>query len=354
MTKLENLSEVKSFLIDPATTVRESMEILNNCTSLTHTLFVIDSENHLLGTVTDGDIRRALLKNVGLNNSISFAMNKNYQYVLSSHDYSLKLRELKVNGIDQIPVLDESRKLINILNLNYVTTAPIRPNPVVIMAGGEGRRLRPATNNCPKPMLKINGKPMLETLVERFVEFGFQNIFISVNYLKEQIMDYFEDGLKWGAKITYLIEDHPLGTAGSLHLLKGKIDETFLVTNGDVLSSINPTKVIKYHHDNDSDMTLCAHQYETTVPFGVLSIENSRVKKIVEKPKITNLVNAGFYCLKPSLLELIPNDTYLDMPDLVNLANQSNNHVSAYPIYEYWLDVGRPETYEQAKSDFNL
>jgi NDP-sugar pyrophosphorylase family protein len=227
--------------------------------------------------------------------------------------------------------------------------APTRlPNAAVIMAGGKGMRLRPHTDHCPKPMLRVDGKPMLEILIEQCIASGFRQFYISVNYLKEQIMEYFQDGVKWGVSIDYLIEDEPLGTAGSLQLLPGELQDAFLVLNGDILTRLNPSQLLRFHAEHDAAGTLCVREHITTVPFGVVQTKGVELVGFEEKPSYRQLVNAGVYVINPELLPLLPHHQAIDMPTLLQNAQQAGHRIAVCPIHEYWIDVGRPETLEEA------
>lgn len=242
----------------------------------------------------------------------------------------------------------DNQKLVDLLTLTEFSASSIYDNPVVFMAGGRGSRLRPYTNDCPKPMLPIGNKPILEILLEQFIESGFRNFFFSVNYLKDIIKEYFKDGKQWGVSISYLEETQPLGTAGSLRYLGVESPLPILVTNADVLSRLDPAHLLQYHLEHESIATMCVREYYQEVPFGVVKTDGTRFVQLLEKPATKYLVNAGVYCLSPDVLPYIPLDTYCDMPDLLSQLTSLNHPVSVFPIHEYWLDIGRPETLREA------
>lgn len=313
---------------------------------------VVDSERRLLGTLTDGDIRRGLLQGKTLDTTAEDLMNRSFRFVRTGHDEAEALEMMRREAIFQIPVLDLDGKVVDLILLKEVLSPAIITNPVVIMAGGKGTRLRPYTETCPKPMLPVNGKPILEILLEQFISSGFKNFYFSVNYLKEKIIDYFKDGSSYGVSINYLVEDEPLGTAGSLQLLPADISQPFLVMNGDVLTHFNPSQLLRFHQEHEAHSTICVREYTTTIPFGVVKTDGFELAGFEEKPSYRQLVNAGVYIIDPSLIQLLPKKQSTDMPSLLNNAQNCGYRVAVCPIHEYWLDVGRPETLQQAHQDW--
>lgn len=312
-------------------------------------VLVVDDENKLLGTISDGDIRRSLIIGKTLETSVAEIMNKNCITSLSGEKKHKLLEIMKKKFINQIPILDKSGKILEVINMRDLIEVPDKhDNPVLIMAGGIGSRLRPFTENCPKPMLTIGDKPLLEILLDQLIENGFSDFYLSVNYLKEQIINYFEDGSKWNVNIQYLIEEKPLGTAGSISLLPKEIKKTFIVMNGDILTKFNLNQLLDFHYKNKSYTTICAREYEVSIPFGVLENEGIELKKIVEKPTYRNYVNAGLYAFDPTVLELLNKNEAKDMPNLINEIKELNKKVILCPIHEYWLDIGRQETLKKA------
>ena len=222
------------------------------------------------------------------------------------------------------------------------------------MAGGLGQRLLPLTKNIPKPMLKVGEKPMLEIVLSQCIRSGLKNFYFAVNHLKEQIIDYFGDGSNWDVKIEYLQEDKPLGTAGALQLLPKNINKHLLVLNGDVLTNLKITNLIKFHFKNNSIATICVRENIQKIPYGVVNLEGNEVIDIEEKPSYTHYVNGGVYVLNPEIINLINNGQRIDMPELINLAKINSHSVIAYPINEYWLDVGQPETFNKARQEWKI
>lgn len=315
---------------------------------------VVNDQQLLQGTLTDGDIRRGLLRGETLEAPVERLMNPHFRFVRSSDDQTEVLEMMRREGLLQIPVLDEQGRVERLLLLRELLAPSKLPNSVVIMAGGKGTRLRPYTEHCPKPMLLIDGKPMLEILLEHCIASGFSKFFFSVNYLKEQIIDYFGDGRRWGVTIDYLIEVEPLGTAGSLQLLPNDVQDPFLVMNGDVLTRLNPSQLLKFHIEHEAAATLCVRKHETLVPFGVVQIKGVELAGFEEKPSFSHLVNAGLYVIHPHLLSLLQPQRFIDMPTLLQSAQHAGHRVVVCPIHEYWIDVGRPESLEQAHQDWSI
>lgn len=310
---------------------------------------VVDDQNRLIGTLTDGDIRRGLLRGHTLEAKVTSFMNSQFTSLRNDDDRSKYLKTMELKNLRHLPILDKKGRVIELLFRNEFDSTVNYPNTVVIMAGGKGTRLRPLTENCPKPMLPVNGQPMLEILLEHCIANGFRNFYFSVNYLKEQVIDYFKDGSKWNVSINYLQEDLPLGTAGSLKLLPSNISHPILVMNGDVLTRFNPSDLINYHNEYNPSATLCVCEHKIDVQFGVVEANGIELTRFEEKPSYQYLVNAGVYVINPELLSLIePNET-IDMPTLLSKAQHSGDRIIICPIHEYWIDIGRRESLDSAR-----
>tara|TARA_Y100000589_G_C27193399_1_gene645737 strand:+ start:1901 stop:2944 length:1044 start_codon:yes stop_codon:yes gene_type:complete len=318
-------------------------------------VLVVDEEDKLLGTISDGDIRRSLLIGKSLETKVSEVMNKNCITALKGEKKQKLLETMKKKSINQIPILNEYGRILEVINIReLIEVSDTYDNQVLIMAGGIGSRLRPYTENCPKPMLTIGTKPLLEMLLEKLIESGFTNFYISVNYLKEKIINYFEDGSRWNININYLIENKPLGTAGSISLLPKEIEKPFIVMNGDILTKFNLNQLIDFHNKNNSFATICAREYEVSIPFGVIETDGIELKRIVEKPIYKNYVNAGLYAFDPKVLEFFSKNEAKDMPDLINEIKELKKKVILCPIHEYWLDIGRKETLKEAHKSWMI
>jgi len=312
---------------------------------------IVNDFHCLVGTVTDGDIRRALLRGENMDASVERVMQNNYLSLPESATQTQALYMMQQNNLRHIPIINSKRQLTNLFMLEELVRPTELTNTVVIMAGGEGKRLRPYTDNCPKPMLHLRGKPMLEIILERCINAGFKNFYFAVNYLKNQIIDYFGDGRNWKVKINYLSEDRPLGTAGGLSLLPPQLSEPFLVLNGDVMTDIDYGEVLRYHYESKSDATLCVYEYKTQIPYGIVRIKKERVFAMEEKPILNHNVNAGIYLLDPKLLNEVPKNQFLDMPELFKKAINLRYNVNAFPIHEHWLDIGSLENLKQSQGD---
>lgn len=313
---------------------------------------VIDDDRRLIGTITDGDVRRALLRGESLDTPVEKIMFRNFRVLSANATEEEALALMRRETLHQIPALDEQGRVVRLFLLEELIKPKKRPNPVIIIAGGEGKRLRPLTQDCPKPMLRVGGKPLLEIILERCIDAGFQHFYLSVNYLKEQIKDHFDDGAGWNVRIDYLEETQPLGTGGALSLLPQKPTEPLLVLNGDVLSRVDYGRLLRFHDEHQAAVTMCVREHTTQIPYGVVRMDDLHVLTLEEKPVLSHYVNAGIYLLEPVLLDLVPQDCFFDMPTLLEKAMEHQHRVRAFPIHEYWLDVGHPETLERAHGEW--
>lgn len=314
---------------------------------------IISADGKLLGTLSDGDIRRALLHGLTVSDLVTKAMNPK-PIIASSSLSHFELRELmKANDISHVPVVDENEKLIRVFSHKELqTTEPRKENAVVIMAGGLGTRLGELTANCPKPMLKLGDKPILEIIIENLKEYGFYNFFLSVNYKSEMIESYFGNGDKHGVNINYVREKERMGTAGSLSLLKPINDLPIIIMNGDVLTKVNFSSFVDFHQNNNLDACMCTFRHDYQVPFGVVHFDGDLVLKIEEKPIHSSLVNAGIYSLNPKLLSLIPENTFFDMPIFLEKIIAENFRIGTFQVQDYWLDIGRRDDFYRAQNDY--
>ena len=316
-------------------------------------LLVTDDSELLLGTVTDGDIRRVLIKGFPMDGKISKVMNTDPFVIKKPYSQKKILKIMSDKGLLHIPVVDDGGILEGIEILQHLIENQQYNNPVFLMAGGFGSRLRPLTDNIPKPLLKVGKKPILETIIEQFIESGFRNFYISTYFKSEMIKGYFKDGELHGANINYINESTPLGTAGSLGLLPDNIpDLPMIVMNGDLLTKVNFKELLAFHKQNESSATMCVREYDFKVPYGVVNINNFRITDITEKPIHKFFVNAGIYVLNKSLICKVDGKSSLDMTDFLTKEIEDNDaSVSAFPIHEYWMDIGRLEEYKKANQD---
>ena len=311
--------------------------------------FVVDEQSKILGTVTDGDCRRALLAGKSLNSSIKEAMHTSFIAVDSSFSTEQIHALMKTNGVKQIPIVDDQRRLIDIV-LTRAALSMDQPAHVMILAGGKGTRLRPLTENVPKPMLPVGGRPMLANLIDSLTQHNFCDIFLSISYLGEQIEDYFEDGSKWGCRIKYLREEQELGTAGPLSLMPLEENKPILVVNGDLVTKVNFTALFDYHVKSKSDFTIGTSSYSVEVPFGVLNLgTQGQVQSVSEKPVISFPINAGIYMLNSPVARMVQKGQHLKMTELIESSIAQGLKVGGFAIHERWLDVGLPEQYKTAQ-----
>jgi len=344
------MKDLVDYLVRPDASLREVIEIIDR--GAAQIALVADAENKLLGVITDGDIRRAMLRNESLSRLAENIMFRDFRSLPKDATEEQALVLMRRETLHQIPALDEQGRVIRLFLMEELIKPKRRENTVVIMAGGEGKRLRPLTESCPKPMLRVGGKPLLEIILEQCVEAGFQHFYLSVNYLKKQIQDYFGDGARWHVRIEYLEETQPLGTGGALSLLQQKPKGPVLVLNGDVLTRVDYGRLLRFHDEQQAAATLCVREYTTQIPYGVVRMDDLHVLTLEEKPVMSNYVNAGIYLLDPALFDLVPQNQFFDMPTLLEKAMQHQHRVSAFPIHEYWLDVGHPETLERALGEW--
>lgn len=310
--------------------------------------FVVNETNALVGIVTDGDLRRAFLKGVSLTDRTKTIMNASPLAIEDWRDARYALNFMRDHLIHHVPVIDRDQQLINVFFIDELVGLIKKPNAVLIMAGGLGTRLRPLTNERPKPMLEINGKPILERIIEKFVLQGFTDIFLSVNYMSEKIENYFQNGEKWGANIKYVHERERMGTAGSISLLAPFLNsEPFIVMNGDVLADVDFNDLIQQKLRTNSLACIAVKEYSYQIPYGVVTIEKELATSIVEKPSQRYCINAGIYVFDQNIFKKIP-DREIDMPELLNDAIK-NERVSCYLLQNNWNDIGRIEDLNAAQ-----
>jgi dTDP-glucose pyrophosphorylase len=314
---------------------------------------VVDKDRRLLGTLNDGDIRRAILNGYDLSATIKNIYYKTPTVCYISDTKETIIKKAIQNHVYQIPIVDENYILIDVEDLATLLKNEKKKNKVILMAGGLGTRLAPLTDNIPKPLLKIGTKPILETIIENFKNYGFTDIIISVNYKAQMIKEYFGDGVRFGVNIEYIEETKRLGTAGALSLLKEKPNEPFFVMNADLLTNVNFSHLLDFHLQGNSIATMCVREFQYQVPYGVVEIQKDKIKCIVEKPIKKFFVNAGIYLLNPMILDIIPNDQFYDMPTLFQELVNKDDEVLSFPIHEYWLDIGQYNDFVQANDEYN-
>jgi dTDP-glucose pyrophosphorylase/predicted transcriptional regulator len=339
-----------SFLIRPEASIRDAISAVDR--GGIQLAVVVDERRRILGTITDGDIRRALIRKVELDTSVSYLMNRNPQVANEGTSRKRIIEIMEFNKVSQIPVVDSFGRIVHVETLHSILNNNKRDNIVFIMAGGFGSRLQPLTQNCPKPLLNIGEKAILEIIIENFIKAGFHRYYISLYYLPEMIRERIGDGSRWGIDIQYVQETEPLGTGGALSLLPAdKINGPFIMINADLLTALDYNKLIEFHNSHDAMATLCVREIEYRVPYGVVSGDGVLVDQIVEKPTYRYLVNAGIYALSPSVLKYLCDKQPIDMPNLLQRAMADGEKVNMFPVHEYWLDIGRIEDFNRAQHE---
>jgi len=344
------MKDWQKLLIAPSTPI---LETLQNIDSMGMQIaLVVDANGKLLGTVSDGDIRRGIIKGMALSDTVDKVMNHSPVTSEVGEDRKEILKRMKSRWRQRIPVIDSEGRVVGLSVLEELLQEEQRPNWVLLMAGGLGTRLKPLTDDCPKPLLQVGGKPILETTLLNFIDYGFRKFYLSVNYKAEMIEEYFGNGSKWGVKIEYLRETERLGTAGCLGLLPEAPTTPLIVMNGDLLTKVNFPNLLDFHNERSAKATMCIREYDFQVPYGVVRLEDDSIMGIDEKPVQKFFVNGGIYVLDPEVLNLIPQKQFFDMPSLFGKITASQGKTAAFPIREYWLDIGQMTDFERANGEF--
>nr|WP_321309321.1 nucleotidyltransferase family protein [uncultured Campylobacter sp.] len=340
------IDEIK---INQNASIKEALEVIDK--GAIKVAVVLSDDGLLLGMLSDGDIRRALLKGMSLGDSIAGIINK-HPVVANINDTKERILELaNEKKLHQIPIISNG-KLIGIQDIREFLAPKNKPNKVILMVGGLGTRLRPLTNDVPKPMLDVGNKPILHTIVENFAKYGYTDIIMCVNYKSEIIKEYFGNGDKFGVKIEYVLENQRMGTAGALSLLKERPKDDFFVMNGDLLTNVNFEYLHEYHKDSNALASICIRKYEMQVPYGVVNVRANKVTSIEEKPTQSFFVSAGIYMFSPIVLDFIPKGVFYDMPTLFSELLKHDFPIHPFPIREYWLDIGRMDEYRRANDEY--
>ncbi len=346
-----SLKDWNNTLVLPSNSISE---ILKNITaSSLQIALVTDDNGRLLGTVTDGDIRRAIINGISLDKPIKEIMRINPKVGHSGHSQQELTNLMKTEAVNQLPIVDDNGRVVGLVSLIDIIRKPSVDNRVILMAGGLGRRLKPITDNCPKPMVSVGGKPVLETILESFIEQGFGYFSMSVNHLAEQIKEHFGDGSRWGVEIDYIVESKKMGTAGALSLLETVPQLPVIVMNADLLTKVSYNNLLNFHNEQDAAATMCVREYSLQIPYGVVRIESNMIKKVDEKPVQHFFVNAGIYVINPEVIKLVPESTPYDMTTLFNEVVKLNMKTTAFPIQEYWIDIGHRDDFEKANNDYD-
>jgi dTDP-glucose pyrophosphorylase len=344
---MTDIAEVWAQAILPSgSSIRQAVQVLNE-TSLKIVL-VVDANEVLVGTISDGDIRRGLLRGLELTSTIDSIVHGDALVVPPELSREVVLQLMTANKIQQIPIVDENKHVIGLHLWDQINAPSARANIMVIMAGGKGSRLHPQTENCPKPLLPIAGKPILEHIINRAKVEGFSHFILAIHHLGNMIEEYFGNGGALGVNIEYLREESPLGTAGALSLLDPLPESPFVVTNGDVLTDIHYGEFLDFHVQHNATATMAVGVHEWQNPFGVVETQGVEIIGYEEKPLLRTHINAGVYILEPSAISFLVKSVPCDMPTLFNLIQEHKMRTVAYPIHESWIDIGRPKDYIRA------
>lgn len=331
--------------------VKDALHKLNNVPD-NLTLFVLNKKEQIVGALTDGDIRRGLLAGKSINDKVDTFMFKDFKYLPGNNIKLEKIKELRELGIKLVPLLNEDKNITGIFDLTKKKT--ILPVDAVIMAGGKGERLRPLTDDIPKPLLKIGDKPIVEHNIDRLITYGIDNIYFTVGCMGEKIIEYFGNGRAKGVNINYVNETKPSGTIGSISHIEQFYNDTILVMNSDLLTTIDYEDFYKAFLEQNVDMAVATTPYKIDIPFAILEIKNKQIQSIKEKPTYTYYSNAGIYLIKREIIDLIPKDKPFDATDLIELMIKKGKKVTHFPILGYWLDIGGKEDLLKAQQDIQL
>lgn len=344
------MSDWKDVVVAHDATLAETIKCID--ASALQVALVLSPGGELAGVVTDGDVRRALLRGLGMDAPVDQVMNPRPTTARIGTPRAELAAEMQRLSIRHMPLVDDQAKLVGVSTLNDLSGGKRRDNWVVLMAGGLGSRLAPLTDDCPKPMLQVGTKPLLQTILENFIEDGFHRFYFSVNYMAEVVKAHFGDGSAWGAEIVYLHETQRLGTAGALDLIPEHPAKPLIVMNGDLLTKVNFEQLLEFHEDHGSAGTMCVREYDFQVPYGVVTTDDHRIVSIDEKPVHRFFVNAGIYVIEPDMLKLIPSGEFFDMPTLFSQISDGGGETIVFPIREYWLDIGHLADYHRANGEY--
>lgn len=339
--------KISDHIISQEATLLEALNRLNATCSFT--LFAVDAEERVVGSITDGDIRRALIAGVKLDDKIAGVCHRTFRFIDANNQATPKLlKEIRQSGIHLIPYIDENGRIARLIDLTKIKG--LLPIDGVLMAGGRGERLQPLTDNCPKPLLPLGGKPIVEHNVDRMLSYGIDNITFSVRYLGEQIKAYFGNGEKWNATIGYVDEDAPLGTIGAVSKIDNFKNDTVLVMNSDLFTNIDLEEFYNHFIETGSDMAVASIPYNVSVPYAVMQTDDDNVvTSFQEKPTFTYYSNGGIYLIKRSVLSKLQRNAHCDATDLMQRLINDGCRVTCFPIVGYWIDIGRHEDYKKAQ-----
>ncbi len=337
---------ISNYYISGENTVVEALSKIEQLTGDAQTLFVVNESGQLQGVLTEGDIRRALIKGASLSTLVKEVMNRNYYYFHQGHIDIATFKEKRKLGALLIPIIDDEGRIVEIVNLSkYVSMLPL---DAVLMAGGKGERLRPLTEKTPKPLLPVGDKCIIDHNIDRLLNYGVKNISVTVNYLKEQIEDHFKDP-RGNVQVHTIREPKYLGTIGSIKFVPQFYNDTILVMNSDLFTNINYEDFYLHFKEHNADMSVAAVPYSVKIPYGILDlVERRNIKGLIEKPSYEYYANAGIYLIKKTALDYIPNDTFFNATDLIEKLIAEDRTVIRFPLNGTWIDIGNPQEYNRA------
>jgi dTDP-glucose pyrophosphorylase/predicted transcriptional regulator len=344
------IKKLKMITVRPETRIREVMEVMNS--GAHQIVLVTNNDDILIATVTDGDVRRGLLKGLDLTALVSEVMNRDPMTLIEGTSDETAWKLMREHKLGQIPIVDSNGRLVSVTLRNGRIGNTAYSNRVILMAGGLGVRLHPLTEKIPKPMLPVDGKPLLERIITRFKGQGFRRFTLSLNYLGHVIKDHFGDGATLGVRIDYIEETTRMGTGGALSILPQRPEGPFIVMNGDILTTVSFSEILEFHNKTNSIVTICTRDFNLQVPYGVLNTEGNTLVSMIEKPVHKYLINAGIYAISPVVFEFIQNEESLDLPDLIERVRDAGHRVSVFPISGYWMDIGSHKDLERARADY--
>lgn len=341
----------KAARLFPNDSLLSAMESINRTTY--GIVLIVDSQDHLLGTVVDGDIRRAVLAGMSLESAVDKVMKVNPVTAEANQAPETYLNLMLAHKVQQLPLLEKEGKVLGLILLKDLHSEFAGELKAVIMAGGLGTRLRPLTDSRPKPMLPLGDRPIMEHVIAQLRESGIREVVVSTHYKSEVIQNHFGDGSACGLTMKYVNEEDRYGTIGALRLMRDQLQEPFLVINGDILTTLDFSAMRIFHSRHHADMTVAVRKHDFHVPYGVMQVEGEAVIGLQEKPTMALFINAGIYLMNPEMIDYIPEGQFFDAPDLITKLIENKRRVVAFPVIEYWVDIGYPRDYEQAIVDFN-
>lgn len=337
---------IEKYTITSEATILQALSALNEIGHATQTLFVVDGEHKMVGSLTDGDIRRSLIADMPLDTPVNTVMHKNFQFITQSEWDVRKLKSLRKKNILFVPILDNDNHIVGVCNLMKYKN--ILPMDAVLMAGGKGERLRPLTEKTPKPLLPVGNKAIIDYNIDNLMYYGIKHISVTVNYLKEQLEEHFAKEID-GIKIQCVREPRFLGTIGSMRFVGNFHHDTILIMNSDLFTNIDLEDFYLHFKETGADMSAAAIPYSLSIPYGIFNVKDDNITGLTEKPTYNYYANAGIYLIKREILNLIPNDTFFNATDLIELLITQNKKVVRFPLHGYWIDIGNKDEYAKAQ-----